>query len=260
MNCRKFLGTFLILLPLSFLFLSMPTFAQSQGLGATTVYEIQDAQAVEGDILVTDSKGLTRASKSFDNKMFGVIADKPILVYQNNNIKGKPVVRSGTAAVNVTNLNGPIKYGDYITSSTVLGKGQKAIESGYVLGIALGDFDGKVASGTIPVAIRIEYVELTNPRFISRLFGFVGNSFLENVNDPKKFGTVVRYFAAGLIVLLSFTFGFLTFSRSMIRSTEAIGRNPLARSAILTSMIINISLLVITGIIGITAAILIIRL
>ena len=252
----KILAVFFILSPL---FSAMPTYAQSQGLEATAVYEIQDAQAVEGDILVTDSKGLTRASKSFDNKMFGIIVNKPILVYENNNIKGKPVVRSGSATVNVTTLNGPMKYGDYITSSPVLGKGQKAADSGYVLGVALGSFDG-AGTGKIPIAIRIEYAELTTPRFAGRLFGFVGNSFLENVNDPKKFGTVVRYIAAGLVVLLSFTFGFLTFSRSIIRSTEALGRNPLARSAILTSMIINVVLLVVTGVIGIVASILIIRL
>lgn len=248
-----------------------PTFAQAPGLEATSVYEISDADAVEGDILTATDKGLVRANKGFDNKMFGVVADQPILVFRNNDIKGKPVVRSGTANVNMTTLNGPIKYGDYITSSSIVGKGQKASESGYVLGIALGAFDGngapqvdgpngKVASGKIPIAIRVEYAELTNPRFAGRLFGFVGSSFLENVNDPKKFGNVIRYIAAGLIVLLSFTFGFLTFSRSIAKSIEALGRNPLAKSTIQLSMIINIALLVVTGIIGIVASILIIRL
>jgi len=139
------------------------------------------------------------------------------------------------------------------------------------LGIALGAFDGagaaqidgpsgKVASGKIPVAIRIEYAELTNPRFAGRLFGFIGNSFLENVKDPKQLGTLIRFIAAGLVVLLSFTFGFLTFSRSIAKSVEALGRNPLAKSTIQLSMIINVVLLVLTGLIGIVASILIIRL
>ncbi len=248
-----------------------PLSAQTPALEATSVYEISDKDAVEADIMVVTDKGLVRASKGFDNKMFGVIVNTPILVYRNNDVKGKPIVRSGTATVNVTTLNGPIKYGDYITSSSIAGKGQKASESGYVLGIALGDFDGKgaaqidgpngkVASGNIPIAIRVEYAELTNPRFAGRLFGFVGNSFLENVNDPKKFGNVIRYIAAGLIVLLTFTFGFLTFSRSIAKSIEAIGRNPLAKSTIQITMIINIALLVVTGIVGIVASILIIRL
>lgn len=259
------------LLTINYLLLTITVHAQTQSLEVTSVYEITDKTAIEADILVATDKGLTRAEKSFDNKMFGVLTEKPLLVYRNNAIKGKPVIRSGVTEVNVTTLNGPIKYGDYITSSSISGKGQKATESGYVLGLALGAFNGsgapqvdgpngKVALGKVPVAIRVEYAELTNPRFAGRLFGFIGSSFLENVNDPKKFGNVVRYIAAGMVVLLSFTFGFLTFSRSIVKSMEALGRNPLAKSTIQLSMIINIGLLVITAVIGIVASILIIKL
>lgn len=227
---------------------------------ATSVYEVIDTDALEGDILISTDKGLTKATKSFDNKVFGVLQDTPVLVMRDNSIKnGKPVARSGVATVNVTTLNGPIKYGDYITSSTIPGKGQKASESGYVLGIALAEFSGQ-GNGQVSVAIRIEYAELTNPRFAGRLFSFVGSSFLENIRDPKQLGLIIRYIAAGLVVLLSFTFGFLTFSRSIAKSVEALGRNPLAKSTIHLSMIINIGLLVLTGIIGIVASILIIRL
>lgn len=243
---------------------------QGQGIEVTSVYEITDTDAASGDILTATDKGLVRANIGFDPKMFGVIQEKPLLVYRTE-VKGKPVVRSGIAQVNVTTFNGPIKYGDYITTSTIAGKGQKASESGYTFGIALTAFSGegatqidgprgKVASGTIPVAIKIEYTELTNPRFAGRLFGFVGTALLENVSDPKQIGNIVRFIAAGLIVLLSFTFGFLTFSRSIAKSIEALGRNPLARSAIQLSIVINIVLLVVTGAIGIVASILIIRL
>lgn len=256
---------------LNFALYASPTYAQNQGLEATSVYTVPDNEANEGDIVTATENGLTRAQKSFDNKIFGVIVDQPILVYRNSDIKGKPVVRSGVATVNVTTLNGSIQYGDYITSSSIAGKGQKALESGYVLGIAMGNFDGsgaetvngpngKIALGKVAVAIRIEYAELTNPRFAGRLFGFISSSFLENIQDPKKLGEIIRYIAAGLVVLLSFTFGFLTFSRSIAKGIEAIGRNPLAKSAIQISILMNIFLLVLTGIIGIIASILIIRL
>lgn len=261
----------LSLLTFNFALFTSSVHAQNQWLEATSVFEVTDTDALEGDILVAKDTGLVRADRGFDNKMFGVIQEQPILVYRNIDVKGKPVIRSGVTSVNITTLNGAIKYGDYITSSPIQGKGQKASESGYVLGIALGTFDGsgaqqidgpngKVASGKLPVAIRVEYAELTNPRFAGRLFGFIGSSFLENVNDPKKFGNTVRFIAAGLVVLLSFTFGFLTFSRSIAKSIEALGRNPMAKSTIQLSMIINIALLVVTGIIGIVASILIIRL
>jgi len=258
-----FVVTFIVLLPAVHA-------QQSQGIELTSVYEVADGDAAEGDILSTSEQGLTRSSIGFDNKMFGVLAETPLLVYRTPNL-GKPVVRSGIGQINVTTLNGPIKYGDYITSSQIPGKGQKASESGYVIGISLAAFDGggaeqidgprgKVALGKIPVAISIEYAELTNPRFAGRLFGFIGTALLENVSDPRQFGNVIRYMAAGLVVLLSFTFAFLTFSRSIAKSIEALGRNPLAKNAIQLSIIINIVLLVVTGLIGIVASILIIRL
>lgn len=243
---------------------------QSQGIEVTSVYEIADAETQEGDIISVTDQGLVRSSIGFDPKIFGVIQEQPLLVYRTET-QGKPVVRSGIAQINVTTLNGPIKNGDYITSSQVAGKGQKAQESGYVVGIALAGFDGtgaqnidgprgQVALGKIPVAVRIEYAELTNPRVAGRIFGFIGTALLENISDPRQFGNVVRYIAAGLVLLLSFTFAFLIFARSIPKSIEAIGRNPLAKSTIQFSMIINIVLLVITGIIGIVASILIIRL
>lgn len=244
--------------------------SEGQGIEVTSIYEITDTEATEGDIVTATDKGLVRANIGFDPKMFGVIQENPLLVYRTE-VKGKPIVRSGVAQVNVTTLNGPIKYGDYITTSGVPGKGQKATESGYSFGIALAAFTGegatqidgprgKVASGKIPIAIRVEYTELSNPRFAGRLFGFVGSALLENVSDPKQIGNIVRFVAAGLVVLLAFTFGFLTFSRSIAKSIEALGRNPLAKSTIQLSIVINIALLVVTGVIGIVASILIIRL
>lgn len=248
-----------------------PTHAQQpQGIEITSTYQVADAEALEGDILSATEKGLVRSNIGFDNKMFGIITSQPLLVYRTET-PGQPVIRSGITEVNVTTLNGSIKFGDYITSSQIAGKGQKASESGYVVGIALSSFDGanapqvqgprgNVASGKISIAVRIEYAELTNPRFAGRLFGFLGTTLLENVSDPKQAGAAVRVIAAGIILLLSFSFAFLVFARSIPKSIEAIGRNPLAKSTIQFSMVINIILLIVTGIIGIIASILIIRL
>lgn len=269
----KFMTKLIVLLFLllsAYYLLPTTTAAQQQGIEVTSVYAIKDTDAVQGDILTVTDQGLVRSSKTFDYKMFGVIQEQPLLVYRSET-QGKPVIRSGISEVNITTVNGAVKYGDYITTSTMSGKGQKATESGYVLGIALAAFDGngapqvdgpngKVASGKIPIAVRIEYAELTNPRFAGRLFGFVGSSFLENVRDPKQLGFVIRYIVAGLVLLLSFTFAFLVFARSIPKSIEAIGRNPLAKSTIQFSMMINIILLVVTGLIGIVASVLIIRL
>ena len=223
----------------------------------TTIYQIADKEAVNGDLLVTSAEGLVRASQIYDQSLFGVLSTQPLVVYRSGE-GGQPVIRSGVAEVNVTSLGGPINIGDYITSSSTPGKGQKAIESGYVIGTALEPFNQD--QGKIRVAVKIEYAEITAPRFLERLFSFLGRSLLQNINDPQKLGDLIRYIAAGLIVLLSFTFAFLTFSRSVGKSIEAIGRNPLARNTIQLTLILNLILMVITAIIGVVASVLIIRL
>ncbi len=260
---------FFYLYPLPFTL--YPTHAQNPGIEVTSVYQVADKDASEGDLLISSDKGLVRATKSLDSRIFGVLQTKPVVVFRNGDESAKPVIRSGTATVNVTTLGGPIKYGDYITSSQIAGKGQKANESGYVLGIAMGSFDGKgakqidgpsgkIATGTIPVAIKLEYTGLSGSHFTNQLFGFVGSSFLANVADPKNLGMIIRYIAAGMVLLLGFTFGFLTFSRSIVKSIDALGRNPLAKSAIQFSMFINIALLILTGAIALLASFLLIKL
>ncbi len=246
------------------------TFAQQQGVEVTSIYEITDTDAIEGDILTITDKGIARSSFRSDDKIFGVIAQNPLLVYRETIDNGKPVIRSGIAQVNVTTLNGPIIYGDYITSSAIAGKGQKGGNTDYVLGIALQSFDGsgaeqidgpvgKVASGKITVAVKIESAGAT--RFnLRKLFGLISLSFLENLRDPDKFNELIRYLIAGLVILLVFSFALLTYSRSIAKSIEAIGRNPLAKTTIQLSMILNIILLIIITILGIVASIFIIRL
>lgn len=235
----------------------LPAYAQIKGTEVASVYDVKDTEAVPGDILISTNEGLTRANQAYDTKIFGIIDQTPVLVYRRVDNTGQPVVRSGVVEVNVTNVNGAIKYGDYVTSSEIPGKGAKAGESGYVIGIALADFDQE--NGKIPVAIRIEFAELSNPRNLGRLFGFLGTSFLSNVKDPRQFGTVMRYIGAGIIVLMSFIFSFLTFSRSISKSVEALGRNPLAKNAIQLSILTNIILMVGTVLLGVAAAFIIIK-
>ncbi|MEK7665465.1 MAG: hypothetical protein AAB337_01135, partial [Patescibacteria group bacterium] len=62
-----------------------------------------------------------------------------------NNIKKEdnpmPVSLVGRVPVNVTNENGAIAVGDFITTSSTAGKGMKATEAGRVIGMALSTFD-----------------------------------------------------------------------------------------------------------------------
>ena len=133
---KKFLITSLLVLWMVVFVMFIPisdSYAQTNGLDVTTVYQIVDQDAVEGDIMRNGPTGITKSTVEYDNQIFGVIQDNPLIVFRNVDGTGIPVVRDGNAVVNVTTLGGPIKQGDFITTSGVAGKGQKATQSGYVL-------------------------------------------------------------------------------------------------------------------------------
>ncbi len=229
------------------------------GADVAGTYVIADTGVVDGDVVVNTPSGFARAIIAYDNNIFGVYSEKPTVVFRVADTGAKPIVRSGITTVNVTTANGEIKAGDYLTSSTAAGKGQKADRSGYVLGVALAGFSG-AGQGKIPVAIKVEYAELTTARSANRLLEALGASFFANVKDPERFALIIRYILAGLLLLICFGLGFWTFSRVLPKGVEAIGRNPLAKNTIYFSMVLNVGLIAIVGILGIVGALLILRL
>lgn len=250
--------------------IAKPAWAQIPGVEVTSTYDVTDKETVEGDILITTPKGLIRSNLPSDNRMFGILQNSPVVVFRIATGTDKPVVRTGVADVNVTIFNGPIAQGDYITSSEITGKGQRTEKSGYTIGTALAPFDGSTGEkityngkeyvlGKVPVAVRIEYSEISSARSLSRLFDMVGSAFLQDTRVPGKFTEIVKYFVAGVIMLISFLFAFVTFFRSVPKAIEAIGRNPLARNMIYISMVFNIGLIVATLALGIFASIIVLR-
>lgn len=235
-----------------------------------TSYPIIDKEAIDGDILIYDKNGLIRAPVSYDPRIFGVLTMNPLVYFKVADSTNTPVSRNGVVSVNVTTFNGTIVKGDIITSSEIVGKGMKGTTSGYVLGTALESFDGSngenisfggasYKSGKVAVAIRVEYAEISAPQSFKRVFDAIGAAFFSNVRDPNRFGQVVRYIAAGLIVLSSIIFAFVTFSRAIPKGIEAIGRNPLARTSILASIIIAIVFMVVIIAVGVIAAVIVLR-
>src|SRR5262249_10061912 len=72
-----------------------------------------------------------------------------------------PIALSGRVIVKVTNENGSIQAGDYITSSaTVPGAGMKATHSGLVVGQALTNFDS--TTGTVMVLVHTGFQNIGN--------------------------------------------------------------------------------------------------
>ena len=122
--------------------------AQIPDFSISTTYEVGDKDIRDGDILslTPEKEVLVRSREPYDAKMYGVFVENPKIVFRTQGYQ-TPVARNGEVDVNISTIGGPILRGDYITSSTVPGAGQKATEiTGYLLGIALENFDEK--SGT----------------------------------------------------------------------------------------------------------------
>lgn len=247
------------------------TVAQTNGTDIAYTYQIADQGVVNGDIMFPSPNGFVRGNVPYSNNIFGVYQTQPLIVFKQFDSTNQPIVRGGVTNVNVTTINGDIQEGDYITSSEIAGKGMKATQSGYVLGIALAPFESgqgqvtsvngqEVTSGQIPVAMRVEYAELTNTRNILRILDYINAAVFRNINKPEEFNNIVRSFGAILVFLASLIFGLLTFSRSIIKGIEALGRNPLAKSSIQIAIALNVFLVFLTALAGIIIAFIILRL
>jgi hypothetical protein len=247
------------------MFSAAPVSADFSAIEIASSYRLADSRAKDGDIVSSSAKGLVRSTQANDSHMFGVVSTTPLVAYRSSGNSEVPVARNGIVNVNVTSLTGEILKGDLITTSEIPGKGAKAISSGYVLGVALDGFNGK--SGTqvdfkgkkyfvnkIPVGMRIEYADINSPKTFKRMFDLLGQTFFSSASDPNKFGLIVRYIAAGHVSLVAILFAFLTFSRSIPKAVEAIGRNPLARNSIYFSLVVSVGVMLVVILLGIAGA------
>jgi hypothetical protein len=222
--------------------------AFSQGVPIIAQYfEIKDPEIKKGDIVSLRNKEVFRSNIPYDENMVGVVGENPILVFGKETTTTLPVVSYGKTSVRVTNQNGEIKKGDFITSSNRPGVGQKATESGFVVGRALENFNED--EGLIPVFVNIQYLNLA-PKGSS--FGGITQQILSALRVPENIPEVLRYIFATFLAGMSFLFGFLFFVRTLREGIIGISRNPLAKSSIQTAMILNligISILTLAGIV-----------
>ena len=157
-------------------------------------------------------------------------------------LNGKPIISSGKAFVRVTNINGQIRTGDFVTTSSVLGAGQLADKSGNVLGVALEPFTNTEsgAEGKILVSIGIRpAIVATSAR--SNLVESLKLALLAPTLTPLS---SLRYLLAMVVAVVSFVLGFIYFGRVARSGVEAVGRNPLAARLIQVNVAINLVLTV----------------
>jgi len=227
---------------------------------------IADAHLSYGDIVSYEKELAVYAlsRKANDPNLFGVVAKRPPLVFFLDDTT-VPVVRSGRTLVNVTLENGPIRAGDFITSSSILGKGQRAAAGdSYVVGVAVGEFvetgdaeavlpnGKKVGSGTIVVDVNV-----------IGLFAAAATTDAGLSDDRAKtvFGldtetafTIMQYVLAAAITLGSLYLAFRSFMSDANYGVISVGRNPRARSSIQAMVVFNAILAILVAGAGIFVA------
>ncbi|HSX40303.1 MAG TPA: hypothetical protein VLF68_01685 [Candidatus Saccharimonadales bacterium] len=221
--------------------------------GIAVSVPVIDKNAKDGDIISSTSKGYTLSKSPYDPSEYGVISDTPAVGLEPQTpAPGTHLIISvGKAFVNVTTTAGPIHKNDFITSSAIAGKGERAIENGFVLGTALEDYTDKDPKkvGKILAVVSPHFNGTFSSAHVN-LFTNLKNASSGTYLDPVS---SIRYILAGVLAVVSFILGFLYFTRVAIKGVESIGRNPLARRTIQLSIILNVLLSI--AIVGIGVAI-----
>lgn len=209
--------------------------------GTSASLQVVNGEVRTGSIVSHRNGEYSLSKEPFDTEIFGVVVEDSSFSLVNPLETGsRLIMQFGEAQVLATNSNGIIKKGDYITSSTVDGIGQKADKTGYVIGKAMEDF---VETGNDEPGLVWATIE---PKT-----AFINNTTTTNLLEALRSGALspllspiesLRYILAALIIAATFIIGFSTFGKSSGRTIEALGRNPLAQGTIKTAMVFNMVL------------------
>jgi len=211
-------------------------FAQDLSLIATNL-KVADPEAKIGDIVSQTKEGLFRSNIPYDENIIGVVGETPIMVFGKLTTTTLPIVSSGGTLTKVSNINGEIKKGDFITSFSKPGVGQKVTQSGFVVGKAMEDFNQE--EGLIFVFVQPQRISLPSGRVVEEI--------LAGLKMPETIPEILRYLFALLVGGGSFIVGFFSFIKALREGVTAIGRNPLAKESIRMAMILNlIGILILT--------------
>jgi hypothetical protein len=257
----KFLPLWIIFAFCLFFTLGTKAFADGDvSLGIANYLPVQGSNIKNGDIVSFTNKGYFLSKTAYDSTVIGIVTTNPAvsLNIKNGSKNNYPVASSGTVIVNVSTQNGTIKKGDIITTSEIPGVGMKAEKSGFVLGNAMEAFSSSNPKeiGQISVALNLHYAysNSTSANSIKDIFNLSLNSAS---NSPSAF---FKYLIAGIVIILSFILGFLSFGRVANTGVEALGRNPMASKMIQLGIALNVFITIAIIGAGFAMAFLIIRL
>lgn len=233
-----------------------PVNAQLDSLGVAIPTEVVSENVEAGHIICLKEGGFVLCEVEYDPSMYGVVAAEPALSFRHDDDESLHLVfQRGNTLIKITSENGDIIVGDLVTSSSTPGVAQKATLNGYALGMALEDYSNSdtTAIGEVFIALNIHPIaSAVTSR--SNIIGSLRQALSAPVISPLA---TFRYLLAFLIVLISFSFGFLYFGRVIKSGVDAIGRNPLAKDIIQRTVLLNIVITLVIVFTGLAVALLI---
>ena len=219
-------------------------------------------------------EALTQANES---KMFGVVVNPnsaAVSLSTSSSASQTYVATSGNYQVLVSNQNGPIQAGDYITISSISGIGMKASTSDeIVVGKSLSSFLGTADSlgstslknsnghtSTVQLGLVDTSLDIAHNPLLknteANLPGFLVNISQNVANKPVSVGRI--YISLIIIGICAIISGSMLYA-GVRSSIVSIGRNPLSRRAVMRSLVQVTLTSLIVFILGIFAVYLLLR-
>ena len=260
-----------------------PTKAQQVDISSAVTSSYSADSSVQPGMVVQlkekDPKAVVALTEASTSKILGIVIPNSnvtiVLTPQTITEQQVLVATVGSFNVLISNQNGPIKVGDYLSISSIAGV---AMKSGFteqqVIGKAAGNFTGsadvissvtlkdslgkdtKVAIGRIPVDISIAHNPL-NQKTIDHVPAFLAN--LAQTVANKSVSVARIYLSSMILFVTTVVTGIMLYSG--VRSGMiAVGRNPLSKKSIIKSLIQTVIAGLIIFIAGILAVYLLLKL
>ena len=264
----------ILLMALAVFVINLPALAQEFTQGFAT-----DQKLLKGEIVARvqgDDSKVEKATQSGLDRLYGVVVrSNETAVSLTVDQGGVLIATSGRFEMLVTNINGEIGEGDYLTASPIAGIAMKADDrQARTLGQSLQNFDTSQPSQILTT----REVTSTEGEKLSAAVGRVLVD-LDIRNNPLSFGilapeilielgetiaggpvSVTRIWGALGVLALSFVTGSVIFYAGIRTSLIAIGRNPLSKTSVLKGFLQVTAISLIIFVVGGFAVYLILKL
>ena len=228
-------------------------------LGVARMVETPEKNVKDGSLLSASEKGAILSTIPYDGHVVGVVSrDAAIILSTKASENGVPTISVGTVYILASARDGAIKKGDQLTTSNIPGVAVKATKDGYVVGTALEEVSGTDPKKPDKIAADLDlHYFNSKPTFPGSLSDIFKIALLPTKDSPTP---LFKYIVAAIVVISSFVLGFMSFGRTAAKGVEALGRNPAASKIIHLGIILNVSIVVVIVLSGLTVAFLILRL